>query len=251
MTVRADLETGDMALAYARSGYLVWPVVPGTKKPHPHAPLGRRGPQSASRDPDVVGRWWRRWPRANIHAVIPYGRVVVDVDPRNGGPSTPDPFPATLIAATGGGGFHLWYAHHGDLARYSVEHPGVDMLRSGQGVALPPSLHASGQRYAWLADRPVVPLPAWLIDAFAPPTFPDIRRGQKLNADRYTEGARQLVERSTVGCRHTALFEACCWYRRAGLSHADAEAELLPLVSCFDRSFTERDALTTIRSVWR
>ena len=71
------------------------------------------------------------------------------------------------------------------------------------------------------------------------------------HADRYTEGARRLVADSGSGTRHDALFDVCKWYRRGGLTEADAIAELLPLVPFFDRSFTERDAMATIRSVWR
>src|SRR5215213_2383541 len=73
------------ALAYARRGVLVFPCEPGAKRP-----LTRNGHWDATKDPYAIGRWWKRWPSANV--AVPTGKksgvVVLDVDPATGGPES-------------------------------------------------------------------------------------------------------------------------------------------------------------------
>ncbi|QIN80861.1 hypothetical protein GBA65_16460 [Rubrobacter marinus] len=103
------------ALAYARRGLPVFPCEPLGKRP-----LTRDGFRDASADALVVGRWWSRWPRANIG--VPTGErsalLVLDVDPRDGGlgslgdlEGTFGPLPATTRAGTGGGGEHVFFRY--------------------------------------------------------------------------------------------------------------------------------------------
>jgi len=73
----------DAALGYAARGIPVYPVHwprptpdgtplgcscprgPGCDRPAKH-PLLRHGIKEATTDPDRIGRWWRRWPHANL-----------------------------------------------------------------------------------------------------------------------------------------------------------------------------------------
>ncbi len=50
-----------VAVAWASKGWKVFPL-----RPHDKRPLTKRGFHDASSDVAVVGRWWRRWPQANI-----------------------------------------------------------------------------------------------------------------------------------------------------------------------------------------
>jgi hypothetical protein len=164
------------ALAYAELGFHVLPIAPGGK-----LPLCPRGEHDASRDRLLLEQWGRRWPRANI-AIAPArsGFFVLDIDVRNFGDEslmTLPVLPATATALTGGGGFHLWFqktpALH-EIRRSTLPVEGVDVsgidikgLRSGYVVA-PPSLHASGRRYAWEAssridEHPIALPPSWLV----------------------------------------------------------------------------------------
>jgi len=119
------------ALAYAQRGWRVFPLHTLTtdgcscgketcgdqagKHPRYHHDDLAHGHNNATRDPDLIQRWWTRWPDANIGVATGQisGFVVIDVDPRNGGQLTLDDlevehgkFPPTVESLTGGGGRH-------------------------------------------------------------------------------------------------------------------------------------------------
>lgn len=139
----------DYALAYAALG---WPVLPvgADKKPH-----GGQGIKHASTEDAVIRQWWARWPDAGIG--IHLGAVnlcAIDLDPRNGCTKAPSDFPATLTARTGGGGWHLIYRAPAGVALPGKLEPGVDIKHRGY-IIVEPSLHPSGERYAWQDFEPI------------------------------------------------------------------------------------------------
>jgi len=202
----------EAALAYAAFGWRVFPlhhpVGSGCscgkagcgnvgKHPRYHDHDLAHGHNSASADPEQIARWWRRWPQANIGLAID-DMVIVDVDPRNGGHLTFDDleaehgkFPSTIESLTGGGGRHLFYQDPGDSLHCATDAlgPGVDIKTCGGYVVLPPSLHASGQRYEWEAsshpsDTPLAALPEWV--PVEDQTEDDPETGQRRSMDDYT-----------------------------------------------------------------
>ena len=87
---------GEAATRYAGQGWCVLPLhgvdrgrctcrlAEACQHPGKH-PLVDRGVDDASKDSDVVRRWWCKWPRANIGlAPGPSGLVVIDVDDEDG-----------------------------------------------------------------------------------------------------------------------------------------------------------------------
>jgi hypothetical protein len=198
------------ALACAELGWFVLPL---------HHPIGQRcscgkdcgkdigkhprikdWPRTATRDPDLITRWWTQWPEANIGILTgaKSGILVVDIDPRNGGDLTVDDleaehgkFPPTVESHTGGGGRHLAYQHPGGEVRCGTETlgPGVDIKGDGGYIVAPPSLHASGRRYEWEAsshpnDVPLTPLPAWI--PLEDETEEDPETGKRRSLNDYT-----------------------------------------------------------------
>jgi hypothetical protein len=117
----------DAALAYAAAGYEVFPL--RGKLPHANCPAWEaRSPRyhpyhaadcahalchglyAATSDPARVGRWWDRWPAANIGARVPRTLLVLDVDPRHGGDrrlaklqARHGPLPPTRVSLSGRG----------------------------------------------------------------------------------------------------------------------------------------------------
>ncbi|MGC8724912.1 MAG: bifunctional DNA primase/polymerase, partial [Acidobacteriota bacterium] len=78
--------------------------------------------------------------------------------------------PVTVTAQTGGGGRHLVFRHPGIRVPNSAGllGPGLDVRGDGGYIVAPPSLHASGCRYAWDGARhpahmEPATLPDWLL----------------------------------------------------------------------------------------
>jgi hypothetical protein len=152
----------DCACEYAERGLFVLPA-------NGKVPRISGGFHSASKDPDMVRGWWKRWPEANIGiACDASDLVVLDVDPRSNGWATLDDLesmcelPLTPMSHTGGDGLHAFF--HFPRVDLNGKLPGMDIKHHGYVIA-PPSMHASGQRYEWILDldQPLSSLPRpWL-----------------------------------------------------------------------------------------
>jgi Bifunctional DNA primase/polymerase, N-terminal len=172
----------DAALGYAARGIPVYPVHwprpgcsgaslacscprgPTCDRPAKH-PLVRHGVKDATTDPDPIGRWWHRWPEANVGLATGICFDALDIDGPAGltalrqlqeaaGPWLPGP-----LVATGGGGWHHWFAPTGlgNRPPRGLDH--VDWRGRGGCVLAPPSCHISGRPYRWLRDLVQAPLP--------------------------------------------------------------------------------------------
>jgi len=104
----------------------------------------------------------------------PSNRVVLDIDPRNGGKVLPELMPRTRCARTGDDGWHLHYRHPGGkLAAKLRGHPGIDIKADGGYVVAPPSIHPGTRRpYRWVDHWPVIEMPPPLIAACRPAEAP-------------------------------------------------------------------------------
>jgi hypothetical protein len=253
-------------LDYAGKGWKVFPVDRISK-----APLVGGGFKSASNDPDVIRAWWDEFPDANVAAPVPDVWVVLDVDPRSGGDTSWQDLqnsygaaPETLTGLTGGGGLHLFWEHPGGALRQTAGllGPGLDSRLPGKGyIVLPPSLHASGQRYSWLdGDAPAVAMPRWLVQLLRPPVPSPHQYDPRptRHADRYVEAAISgevaNIVSAPVGRRNDIIHKASVKLGSligAGvLREADAVDALLD--ACHASGYVADDgrsqALKTIRS---
>ncbi|MEO7862717.1 MAG: bifunctional DNA primase/polymerase, partial [Nitrospirales bacterium] len=168
-------EALEWALRYAEMGFDVFPC---------HAPLGDgctcedpactdigkhprtpNGFKNASKDKAQVEKWFG--PKAKLSNVAirtgkESGLTVIDIDdgPEKVGMQTWGTMtnehgePPTLISNTGGGGVHVFFQYNERMGTSRTNYFGkkykhVD-LRSDAGYIIgPPSLHKSGERYAW------------------------------------------------------------------------------------------------------
>jgi len=149
-------EAGLAALRYARRGWAVFPChTPGpagcscgagssctSAGKHPRT---RRGLHDASADPDVVARWWRTWPAANVGLRTGAGLVVVDLDPAHGGvaaladlEAAHGRLPPTAAVRTGGAGLHLYFAAEGPVRNSAgVGRARAWVTQAGSGASAP------------------------------------------------------------------------------------------------------------------
>jgi Bifunctional DNA primase/polymerase, N-terminal len=165
----------EAALDYAVRGIPVYPVhwprpIPGVAglacscprgpvcdRPAKH-PLVRHGVKEATTDADRIGRWWQRWPQANVGLATGIVFDALDIDGPAGLAALGElqgaadlrlPGP---LAATGGGGWHHWFTPTGLGNRPPRGLAHVDWRGRGGCVLAPPSRHISGRPYRWLVS---------------------------------------------------------------------------------------------------
>lgn len=144
------------ALAYARQGWFILPVLPHSKEPH--FDLVKNGHLSATRDLHLIDSWFREYPDANYGiACAPSGLVVVDIDFRNGGKRSAS-MSETFTVKTGNG-LHLYYQAPEGMAFRGKLTNGIDIKHQGYVVG-PQSLHPNGKRYFLKDEMAPALLPA-------------------------------------------------------------------------------------------
>jgi hypothetical protein len=168
-----DQELRDAALAYAKWDFRVLPLhhpISALSRVGPDAlrcscsdlgcgPVGkhprtRNGLHDATRDPDQLLCWWRRWPQANIGLVTGELVDVLDVDGPVGRAALRRWAGQHQLSLEGplvrtGSGWHYCLAASGAGNRTGVLEQ-VDWRGRAGYVVAPPSRHASGIRYRWL-----------------------------------------------------------------------------------------------------
>jgi hypothetical protein len=215
----------ESALHYACRG---WPVFPLHSVEADHCscrrdscrnagkhPRTEHGLLDATTDLERIRSWWTAWPDANVG--IPTGAatfVVLDVDPEKGGTDSlaalvaqHGQLPATVEAATGGGGRHLCFQHPGGHLPNSASTlgPGLDTRGDGGYIVAAPSRHRSGRWYEWELSShpdevPLAPLPDWILTRL---TASSNRNGAGPHAEpvdeSIPEGARNATLASLAG----------------------------------------------------
>lgn len=140
---------GPVALWYARQGWPVFPLRPGSK-----VPATKQGFYDATVDPQQIREWWGREPSYNIG--VPTGPTsgfdVIDVDGPEGIRSLAelgeDALPDIHGKVATPRGFHLLVKATEDGNRAGVR-PGIDYRSLGGYVCMAPSI-VDGRRYSWL-----------------------------------------------------------------------------------------------------
>jgi len=217
------------ALLYAKRGYAVVPMhsidggacscSKGAKcsSPGKH-PLNINGVKGASIKRPQIRKWWSDHPNANIGIATGTRSniLALDVDPRNGGNETLElmiqqlgDLNAVAISNTGGRGTHYVFKYPSFRIRKDsngkVFGPGIDVMSDGAIIVVPPSIHASGQKYRWregvsLLENPPARIPkAWR---------DHIKKGQTANgpkqakSDMIATGVRNNTLASIAGKLH-------------------------------------------------
>lgn len=195
-------EVYSFARAFARRGMRVFPVHAlrpeggcscragyACDNPGKH-PTIRNWQKLATVDPVQVARWFdpeppHKAPPRNLGMATgaDSGVFVLDVDPRHHGhlalealEAKHGALPETWRFRTGGGGWHVLFAYPSNVRLPNSANKlgdGLDTRGDGGYIVAPPSIHASGGRYAIDPDHDpaevaLAPPPQWLIDLVAP-----------------------------------------------------------------------------------
>jgi hypothetical protein len=194
--------------------------------------------------------WWTRHPQANIGLATGQCFDVLDVDGPAGAhaiqelAATHGLRSAGPLVRTGGGGWHFYLAPTGlgSVRPSDLEH--VDWRGRGGYVVAPPSRHASGRSYQWVAgrdlDTPPGQVPAVLLKRLQPrhlqrPIDPVQLAASDRSSERYARAAltEELarVAAAPVGHRNRQLWESTSnlynLVATGALDHREVDAGLL------------------------
>jgi hypothetical protein len=272
----------DAALAAAESGLWVFPCVPRGK-----VPAVKAWEQVATRDPELIGQWWRKRPLNIGAAVGRSGLVVIDLD-QGRGQSAPEEFVGAtsgidvlrMLAERAGqhmpwdtysvssptGGLHLYFhAPVGSQLRNTTGQTGlgwkIDTRAHGGFIVAAGSVRREGP-YAVANDAPIAELPGWLATALSSPELErtsagthglsPTRAGAYLRAILDSEGA--AARAAMVGERNHALNRAAFNIGRlVGAEELDETTAWQVLLDAAGahvgiEGFTETEARRTIAS---
>ena len=214
----------DEALAYAKKGWPVFPLVPGDKQPLISTKRGGRGFHDATTDADQIRAWWTAHPNANIAVATGQvsGLVSVDVDGPKGEARLREilggELPATLINDTSRGRYQLIFQCPEGGFPSLVGQLGDELDTKGDGgyIAVAPSLHPLGARYRWRnPDVQPLPVPSALHTA--------VRASNGSNR----EVRSAIPEKIPVGTRDDSLFRLACSLLSKGVTPEATLAALL------------------------
>ena len=154
---------------------------PDCKKPGKHPRLNQ-WQTKATADTEQVEKWWQQWPEANIGLVLGPGSGVFDIEYDDAeGEVTAEELLSHIRTPkymSHRSTHHLFYFHDSlKPAKAVYRWRGLELRfgtdSRGALSIVPPSLHASGNRYEWLSHPSRVGLaepPAWLSEAMAEAT---------------------------------------------------------------------------------
>lgn len=267
------------AVDYLHAGYPVFPICSPLMIGHKHkipnteiievcgrgelkdamgkTPLVRwKGYQIVPPTEDDVRQWWGRWPDANIGFATGElsGILVLDAD---GGEARQtclqqgglDETPTVWTGKVGGAHFHLEYPEGENVRNFARKRPGTDLRGEGGYALLPPSLHASKNRYRWAENTYGIPasaVPPWLTDL--------IEEDKTESGDSTFTGELDLNEVLTgikEGKRDDTLYRYACRLRHDNVPRAEAEAMLRLAARSCEPPFSEAVAVAKVLAAYR
>ena len=191
----------------------------------------KHGFKDASKELKTCTSWFEKDNRnIGIKTGKETGLLVLVIDPSNDGNRTLDALeeqhgrlPETLVAETGGGGLHYYFNYPKDtnIKSRSNVYPGIDIKADGGYVVAEPSIHSSGQPYAF-RDAEEVSLdqlkdaPEWVLE--------EIESTNSKQGDRVKHSEKGQI---SEGGRHMYLLSLGGKLRKTGLSLDTLKVALL------------------------
>jgi Bifunctional DNA primase/polymerase, N-terminal len=230
----ANLTTQDWALRYAAAGWRVYPVEPGRKKA-----LFTGWQASATTDPELIRRQWRREPYPNVGLICGEAFAVFDIE----APHLPAFFsylesrayvlPETPVSSTGRGGLHLFVKPVADISvtrKLLLGGVHIGEFKTTGGVLAPPSVTEGDYRWLWLPDDLIAAeAPEWLATLISEPAqarIGEARRERPADPAAALDALACAVRDEPAGNRNSMLFWAACRAFEEGIRPDITEAVL-------------------------
>ena len=194
-----EIKTIEYAKKYLRLGYSVVPIAAGKKFPEGY--LWTKYQKERANE-EQLDKWFKE-NNNNIGIVTGSISGVVVVDVEKGGDTTK--LPPTVMAKTGGGGWHFYYKHPGFEIKNSVRlYDLIDIRADGGLVVAPPSKHPSGNSYEWIIEpdgEELTALPDWILEKIAEKNENKYSRinWEEFLSQTIPEGARNQTATQLIG----------------------------------------------------
>lgn len=234
----------DKVLEYVDLGWSILPVKPDEKRPYMSNWVQY---QKTRADRDMVNSWFSSLSNAGVGLVT--GRVsgVIVLDVEHDCPIPIEDilkkYPTEMVSKSGGGGRHLFYSYPQGVGRISNRvriFEGADLRADGGFIVLPPTLHASGDRYEWLRRGPMGAFPRELLDM-------DSRPKAQEGDGWICEALRGVTE----GGRNDTCARLAGYFFKKGMSADIVEALLIEWNERNDPPMPMSEVRTTVKSIER
>lgn len=246
-------EHRDAALFYLKRGWSVIPIAPASKKP----PATFKWTEFQERlpTPQEVEAWWRTWPRAGVGIITGKvsGIIVLDVDTEKGADANfiYRTYPTPLVAQTGSGGGHFYYAYPEGkdyvpnvVGKKDGRPTGYDLRGDGGYVVAPPTLHPSGRCYDWISSGDIpAPMPLKLQQMVLPKAA---LNGQAQSTEPWLADALKGVGE---GARDDTCARLAGYYFGRGMPEDVVLEQLLLWNERNDPPLSDEDIHKTVKSI--
>lgn len=244
----------EAALGYAKRGWRVFPV-------RGKLPLVNHWDKVATTDEKQITEWFEdpnwefdspeqaHYEEIGIGLVTGSGLVVLDVDASHGGLESMGQLFSeyegklgdTPVVRTGGGGLHFYFSTEvklGNKDQRGTGRAGIDVRGDGGFVVAPPSIHASGNRYAWEDSSPTDELFQWPFD---------LHKAESSPAPGLPENGKGVAP----GSRNSVLMSLAGTMRRRGMSQLAIRMGLMAEQSTWDYPLPEAEVIAIAKSAMR
>jgi hypothetical protein len=215
-------------------------------------PFTAHGFKDASTDPELIRKWWTRWPDALIGVPTGIKFVVVDADLQHReaqewyGRAN---LPLTRTHVTRSGGRHVLFRPHDNFkCSASKLWKRIDTRGRGGYVIWWPA-----EGFEILHASTIVPVPDWLLRALNPPPIRRPLPKPTQVAGRKLDGIIRTIARASVGERNHVTFWGACrlaeMVAQSALSQNDAIAIVIEAAS--RAGLPRQEALRTAQSAFQ
>lgn len=245
-------DTIDFLKYYSKQNWDVFPCLPNNK-----TPLGK-WPEMATHEENMLLGYWDMTPNANVGMACGKrsGVIVLDVDADHEGYESLKALqeqygqlPKTIVAATGGGGEHIYFKHPGFEIRNSAGKlgRGLDIRGDGGYVIVPPSLHPNGKAYKWVvkpSETELADAPDWMLELLQERTIitPTQSDGKIFNGGRNVALSSIAGSMRRKGLSEDSIFSALQIYNREHCNPPLTDGEVLQISKSISR-YTPQDEI--------